>query len=226
MKHYIGAVMKVVCVIPAHNEETTIGSVVRNARIICNSVIVVNDGSTDRTVEEAKKAEAKVVNHIFKLGVGAALSTGLRAAISDGAEIIITLDADEQHDPKEIPSIITPIFNRKADLVIGSRTLEKNSEMPVQKLIANKILSKLTSLASGIEIKDSQSGFRGMTRQVAETIKYESTDYQWASEMIILLAKRGTKIINVPIKTVYFKSRRRGAGFRDAVKILYNILNR
>ncbi|WP_455278434.1 glycosyltransferase family 2 protein [[Eubacterium] cellulosolvens] len=218
--------MKVVCVIPAHNEESTISSVVRNARTICNIVIVVDDGSTDRTVEEAKKAKAKVVSHTIRLGVGAALSTGLRAAINYGAEIIVTLDADEQHDPKEIPNVITPIIDGKADLVIGSRTLEKNSEMPFQKLVANKILSKLTSLASDIEIKDSQSGFRGMSRKVAESIKYDSTDYQWASEMIILLSKRGIKIVDVPIKTLYFKSRRRGAGFRDAIKILYNILSR
>ncbi len=218
--------LKVVCVIPAHNEESTISSVVRNARTICNIVIVVDDGSTDRTVEEAKKAKAKVVSHTIRLGVGAALSTGLRAAINYGAEIIVTLDADEQHDPKEIPNVITPIIDGKADLVIGSRTLEKNSEMPFQKLVANKILSKLTSLASDIEIKDSQSGFRGMSRKVAESIKYDSTDYQWASEMIILLSKRGIKIVDVPIKTLYFKSRRRGAGFRDAIKILYNILSR
>lgn len=218
--------LKVVCVIPAHNEESTISSVVRNARTICDLVIVVDDGSTDRTVEEAKKAKAKVVSHTIRLGVGAALSTGLRAAINYGAEIIVTLDADEQHDPKEIPNVITPIIDGTADLVIGSRTLEKNSEMPFQKLVANKILSKLTSLASDIEIKDSQSGFRGMSRKVAESIKYDSTDYQWASEMIILLSKRGIKIVDVPIKTVYFKSRRRGAGFRDAIKILYNILSR
>jgi glycosyltransferase involved in cell wall biosynthesis len=218
--------LKVVCIIPAHNEESTISSVVRNAKTICNLVIVVDDGSTDRTVEEATKAKAKVVSHIIRLGVGAALSTGLRAASNHGAEIIVTLDADEQHDPKEIPNVIAPIVDGKADLVIGSRILEKNSEMPFQKLVANKILSKLTSFASGIEIKDSQSGFRGMSRHVAESIKYDSTDYQWASEMIILLSKRGIKIVDVPIKTVYFKSRRRGAGFRDAIKILYNILHR
>jgi glycosyltransferase involved in cell wall biosynthesis len=218
--------LKVVCIIPAHNEESTISSVVRNAKTICNLVIVVDDGSTDRTVEEATKAQAKVVSHIIRLGVGAALSTGLRTASNHGAEIIVTLDADEQHDPKEIPNVIAPIVEGKADLVIGSRILEINSEMPFQKLVANIILSKLTSFASGIEIKDSQSGFRGMSRQVAESIKYDSTDYQWASEMIILLSKRGIRIIDVPIKTVYFKSRKRGAGFRDAIKILYNILHR
>ncbi len=217
--------LKVVCIIPANNEESTISSVIRNAKTICNLVIVVDDGSTDRTVEEATKAQAKVVSHIIRLGVGAALSTGLRTASNHGAEIIVTLDADEQHDPKEIPNVIAPIVEGKADLVIGSRILEINSEMPFQKLVANIILSKLTSFASGIEIKDSQSGFRGMSRQVAESIKYDSTDYQWASEMIILLSKRGIRIIDVPIKTVYFKSRKRGAGFRDAIKILYNILH-
>lgn len=217
--------LKVVCIIPAHNEESTISSVVRNAKTICNLVIVVDDGSTDRTVEEATKAQAKVISHIIRLGVGAALSTGLRAALNHDAEIIVTLDADEQHDPKEIPNVITPIIDGKADLVIGSRILEKHSEMPFQKLIANKILSKLTSFVSGIEIKDSQSGFRGMSRQVADSIKYDSTDYQWASEMIIVLSKRRIRIVDVPIKTVYFKSRRRGAGFRDGIKILYNILH-
>ena len=134
--------LKVVCVIPAYNEEFTISSVVRNAMTICNLVIVVDDGSTDRTVEEATKAKAKVVSHIIRLGVGAALSTGLRAASNHDAEIIVTLDADEQHDPKEIPNVIAPILDGKADLVIGSRISEKNSEMPFRKLVANKILSK------------------------------------------------------------------------------------
>jgi glycosyltransferase involved in cell wall biosynthesis len=217
--------LKVVCVIPAHNEESTISSVTRNAKTFCNQVIVVNDGSTDRTVDEAIKAKAVVISHIIRLGVGAALSTGLRAASNCGAEIIVTLDADEQHDPNDIPKVIAPILDGKADLVIGSRISEKNLDMPFQKLVANKILSRLTSLASGVEIKDSQSGFRAMSLQVAENIKYDSTDYQWASEMIILLSKRGIRIVDVPIRTVYFKSRRRGAGFRDAIKILYNILN-
>ena len=217
--------LKVVCVIPAHNEESTISSVIGNARAFCNQVIVIDDGSTDMTVHKAINAKAEVISHIIRLGVGAALSTGLRAASSYGAEVIVTLDADEQHDPNEIPNVIAPILEGKADLVIGSRISEKNSDMPVQKLVANKILSKLTSLASGIEIKDSQSGFRAMSRKVAESIKYDSTDYQWASEMIILLSKRGIKITDVPIKTVYFKSRKRGAGFRDAIKILYNILH-
>ncbi len=217
--------LKIVCVIPAHNEESTISSVIRNAKTFCNKVIVVNDGSTDRTVKEAIKEKAVVINHIVRLGVGAALSTGLRAASNYKAEIIVTIDADEQHDPNDIPKVIAPILDGKADLVIGSRISEKNLDMPFQKLVANKILSRLTSLTSGIEIKDSQSGFRAMTLQVAENIKYDSTDYQWASEMIILLSNRGIRIVDVPIKTVYFKSRRRGAGFRDAIKILYNILH-
>lgn len=217
--------MHTVCVIPAHDEESTIGPVVRKARDHSNLVLVVDDGSTDRTAAIARESGGKVVTHIARLGVGAALSTGLSMALRSGADIIVTLDADGQHDPDEIPQIIAPLLEKRTDLVIGSRMAMKNSPMPLYKKIGNKILSKFTSLASGASVTDSQSGFRAFTREVGEMISYASTDYRWASEMLILLSKRGVRMMDVPIKAVYFKRRIRGVGIKDAVKILYNILN-
>ncbi|MBS7623090.1 glycosyltransferase family 2 protein [Candidatus Bathyarchaeota archaeon] len=217
--------MRVVCVVPAYNEETTIGSVVKRARDHASAVLVVDDGSTDMTSRIAREAGGKVVTHIARLGVGAALSTGLSLALRDGAEIIVTLDADGQHDPDEIPNVIAPLLEKKADLVIGSRLQAENSQMPLYKKLGNKILSRLTSLACGTRVTDSQSGFRAFTREVAETIRYRSTDYGWASEMLILLSRRGVRMVDVPVKAVYFKKRVRGAGIKDAVKILYNILS-
>ncbi|MEM4251554.1 MAG: glycosyltransferase family 2 protein [Candidatus Bathyarchaeia archaeon] len=213
-----------ICIVPAYNEETTIGTVVKRARDHANLVLVVDDGSTDMTSKAAREAGGKVVAHITRLGVGAALSTGLKLALRDGAEIIVTLDADGQHDPGEIPNVISPLLERKADLVIGSRLHAENSQMPHYKKLGNKILSKLTSLACGTTVTDSQSGFRAFTREVAEIISYSSTDYGWASEMLILLSRRGVRMAHVPVKALYFKKRVRGAGIKDAVKILYNIL--
>lgn len=217
--------MRIVCVVPAHNEESTIGAVVRKAKDHSSLVLVVDDGSTDRTGAIAKEYGGKVITHIARLGVGAALSTGVKLALRSGADIVVTIDADGQHDPDEIPQVVSPLLEMRTDLVIGSRMAMKNSQMPLYKKIGNTILSEFTSLACGATVTDSQSGFRAFTRQVGEMIAYTSTDYRWASEMLILLSKKGVRIMDVPIKTVYFRRRIRGAGVKDALKILYNILN-
>jgi len=217
--------LRVVCVVPAYNEESTIGAVVKRARDHSNLVLVVDDGSTDMTAAIAMESGGKVVTHIARLGVGAALSTGLNLALREQADIIVTLDADGQHDPCEIPHIIAPLLEKKADLVIGSRMLMKDSPMPLYKKTGNKILSKITSLACGASVTDSQSGFRAFTREVGKMISYTSTDYRWASEMLIPLSKKGVRMMDVPIKAVYFRRRIRGAGIKDAAKILYNVLN-
>ncbi len=117
-----------VAVIPAYNEEKTIGEILEKVKLFVNKIIVVNDGSKDKTAEMAGQCGVQVINHIINRGLGAALRTGFSAAARENADIIITLDADGQHNPEDIPKLIAPIKNNEADAVIGSRfILEKHN---------------------------------------------------------------------------------------------------
>ena len=112
--------MKVICIIPSFNEEKTIKTVINGASQYCDSIIAVNDGSQDETNKEAKNAGATVANHLINLGTGAALSTGLKIAKREKADIVVTMDGDGQHDPNDIPMLLRPLIEDKVDIVLGS----------------------------------------------------------------------------------------------------------
>lgn len=214
-----------ICIIPAYNEEKIIGEVVKSVYRQCNHVLVINDGSTDNTYREAEEAGALTINHSVNLGTGASEETGIMAALLLDADIIVTLDADGQHDPSEIPKLLEPILSDEADMVIGSRFLEPEGPMPRTKRLGNTILTQLTSLLCGAEITDSQSGFRALTRQVAANVSGLPTDYSWASEMITQIHKRGFRIKEVPVRTIYNRySLSKGTGIFDGLKILLYLI--
>lgn len=216
--------MRVICVIPAFNEEDVIHDVVKSAKRYCDRVIVVDDGSSDKTAELARKGGAIVVRHPFNLGVGISISTGVSIALSENADVIVTMDADGQHKPDDMPKLIEPIKNKKADLVIGSRFLSGAREMPILRRLGNKMLSALISLYTGVKITDSQSGFRAFSRDLARRISTSSIDYRWASELLISALINGFRVVEVPITPIYVRGRRKGAGFFDAIKIALFIL--
>src|SRR5665647_2745070 len=146
-------------ILPAYNEEVSIGSIVLLTRIQADKVIVVDDGSTDRTAAVARKAGAEVIVHEVNMGKGRALKTGFEAAA--GADIIVTMDSDGQHDPAEIPKLVILIIEEDADMVNGSRYLngvDKNT--PAYRRIGQTVLDGFTNINSGLKITDSQSGFR------------------------------------------------------------------
>src|SRR4030042_2438817 len=120
--------MKLIAIIPAYNEEKPIGEVVQGVKKYTENIIVIDDGSEDKTSEIAQKRGAKVYRHFINRGLGGALGTGIKTALISGADIIVTLDADGQHDTAEIPRIIKPIIDGKADVVIGSRFLVRQSK--------------------------------------------------------------------------------------------------
>jgi len=216
----------IICVIPSFNEESTIAEVVRGVGRHCDRVIVIDDGSTDATSKIARLHGADVLRHPFRIGVGGALSTGFEAAMRLGAEAVLTIDGDGQHDPNEAPRLLKPLSSGEADLVIGSRFLGDPSAMPLHKRIGNRAISALTSIASGIRITDSQSGYRAYSRAVLEAVRHSSFGYGWASESIILAARGGFRIVEVPIRTIYHAKRARGAGVIDGTKIAYDTLKR
>jgi glycosyltransferase involved in cell wall biosynthesis len=198
-----GSGFNVIVVIPAYNEARFIGSTVLKALNYANKVLVLDDGSEDDTSQLAEAAGAIVIRHDCNLGKGAALNTGLLATRPMGADCVVTLDADGQHLPEEIHQIIAPIKAGKADLVIGSRYLEKHNHVPRTRLWGHKFFNTFTKLSSGVQASDSQSGFRAYSPTALESICFTSQGFSVESEMQFLAREKGLVIDEVPITIRY-----------------------
>lgn len=205
---------KLVVLIPAFNEEELIGKTIMGIpRKILGiekvEVLVIDDGSTDRTVELASNAGAdKIVSLGKNVGVGAAFMTGIRNAISMDAGIVVTLDADSQFPPNQIPGFIVPILNHQYDVVSGARFTKKiPPEYPKTKLIGNRIFSKLVSCVTGQKFFDTQTGFRAYSREAILNISVIS-EYNFAQEVLIDLIFKGFKIGEVPVEVTFDKNRK------------------
>lgn len=191
-------------IIPAFNEEMTIGSVVLEARRFVDEVIVVDDGSTDRTPEIAKLAGASVLRLERNHGKGYALKMGLENVKENSFQVVALLDADWQHDPGELPKVIGPVLNGEADLVIGSRFLKSNGSVPRYRKLGLKVLDVTTRLGVKQKISDSQSGFRALSLSAVKNLDISlSGGYSVESEMILSLSEKGMRIKEVPIGVNY-----------------------
>ena len=193
---------KITAILPAYNEELCISSVILCSKKYVDKVIVVDDGSTDNTAKIAKLAGAQVIRHHYNKGKGAALKTGFEAAHK--SEIIITLDADGQHNPKEILKLISPIINGEADIVNGSRYINGNKkDTPSYRRIGQSILDKITNLGSGLNITDSQSGFRAFARYTVPAFRFNCTGFGIESEMLTDASNVGLRVKEVEIGVRY-----------------------
>lgn len=212
---------KIIAIIPAYNERKTIEYIVRETKKYVDEVVVVDDGSSDGTGEIAKTAGAKVIKHIKNLGLGKSLIDGFHYALKKNFDIIITLDADGQHSPRDIPKFIKAI-NEGYDFVLGERNL---SRYPLIKKIGNLFLNFMTNIISGTILKDTESGFRAYKRDALKKImKYIKADrYEIACEIIFAVGYYNLKYKNVPIiSNVYVK----GVTVRDGIKIFLYMLRR
>ena len=209
----------VFAVIPAHNEEKHIGDVVRQAKKYVGNIVVVDDGSKDRTAEEAKKSGAIVLNHLVNLGKGAALKTGCDYAIKNKADIIVAIDADAQHNPKEIPKFIGAV--KMHDVAIGYRKL--NMSMPFILRFGNWFINKTIRFLYGVKIKDSQCGYRAFTSEAYKKLRWKASDYSMESEMIAKIGKHRLSYAEVPIETIY-SDKYKGTTILDGIKIVFNLL--
>ncbi|UCE16010.1 MAG: glycosyltransferase family 2 protein [Candidatus Bathyarchaeota archaeon] len=204
---------KISVIIPARDEEKTIGNVVKRVPTVFSSsvsvIVIVDEGTNDHTASVAKKAGAKVINQGATRGLAEAFRTGLKEALKENADIIVTIDADAQYFPEDIPRLIAPILAGKADVVLGSRFAGRIEGMPLGKKIGNAFFTWITRKITGVPITDSQTGFRAMTKEVAENLEITS-DYTYTQEMIIDAAYKGFRIEEEPIsfaKRRYGKSR-------------------
>ncbi|MEA3463649.1 MAG: glycosyltransferase family 2 protein [Patescibacteria group bacterium] len=225
--------MKIFCIIPAYNEEKTIIEVINSVKPLVDQVAVVDDGSTDKTFELATEqigaadSEAPnlplavVLHHIINRGQGAALKTGTEYALRNGADIIIHFDADEQFLADDIASIVQPIKNGIADVVFGSRFLNKKSNMPFLKKNLILPLAKIVSrIFFNIKMTDPQSGFRAMSARVARKIDWQQDQMAHCSEILFAVNQAGCKIKEVPITVIYHSF---GQRFFDGFKILKDL---
>ena len=189
---------KLTAILPAYNNELCISSIILSSKKYVDKVIVVDNGSTDNTAKIAELAGAQLIRHHYNKGKGTALKTGFKAA--QESEIIITLDSDGQHNPKEIPKLITPIINGEADIVNGSRYIIRNKKnTPFYIHIGKLILDKITNLNSRIDITDSQSGFRAFARYTIPAFRFSRIDFGIESEMLMDAANAGLRIKEVEI---------------------------
>jgi glycosyltransferase involved in cell wall biosynthesis len=159
----------ITALLPAYNEEISIGSVVLRTRQYADRVIVIDDGRRDRTAEVAALAGAEVLRHSENQGKGAALKTGFASLKGDG--VIVTIDTDGQHDPADIPRLVAPIMAGEADMVNGSRYLNGNKkDTPLYRRLGQKVLDLFTNMDSGLAVTDSQSGFRAFAWQTRNVV--------------------------------------------------------
>jgi len=195
--------LKLSVLIPALNEEKTIGTVIdeipKNIDGISNvEVIVINDGSDDKTAEVAKNRGAIVYSFVENKGLAKAISYGFSKALERKTDILVILDADNQYDSKEIPKLIQPIIENKVDIVLGDRQVRKLDHMPFQKRIGNRMTSKILSCIIGKKISDGQTGFRAFSSEALRRIRIFS-NYTYTQETIIQAVFKGLTIKEIPV---------------------------
>jgi glycosyltransferase involved in cell wall biosynthesis len=193
----------VVAVIPAYNEQIALGSVILLTRQYVDRVIVVDDGSTDKTFEVATLAGAEVIRLEKNSGKAQALLMGLRHARELDCAATIILDADGQHRTVDIPHIAAPVLAREADLVIGSRFILNNGDIPLYRMAGQKTLNLFTNFGTQYTVSDTQSGFRALSRNALDHLDFQSRGYNIESDMIDHFVARGLVIREVPINVRY-----------------------
>lgn len=213
-------------VIPAKDEATRIAKVINHTILLgYNNVIVVNDGSHDATYDVATAAGATVLSHPINLGAGAATQTGIEYALEKGADVIVTMDADSQHYPSDIGKLVEAIHTNQVDVVIGSRFLNPDNNIPKTRIVLNKIGNWVTGILFGLFVTDSQSGMKAFTANFARKSQFRFNGYEFCTEFIRLICLHKASYTEVPIKVLYTeetmsKGQSIQNGFRMAVNLL------
>ena len=196
--------IKGICaVLPAYNEELVIGTIVLRTKQYVDRVIVVDDGSSDLTAEVAKLAGAEVIQLEHNTGKAYTILLGLQRARDTGCTIAVMLDADGQHDPREIQRVAGLVRDGKADLVLGSRFLKKNGGIPAYRQVGQKILDLFTNMGAKTKVTDSQSGFRALSCKALDNLDFRSDGYNIESDMIAHFSALGLSMMEVPITVNY-----------------------
>lgn len=208
---------------PAYNEERYIGSVILKAKQYADEVIVLDDGSTDDTSEIARLAGATVIQHEENRGYGAAIQSLLAAAKKKNPDILVLLDADAQHNPDEIPSLIKPIISEDSDLVVGSRK-QQRGQIPAYRRTGLRVISYFSGILSREKLSDTESGFRVFSRKAIAVLEPRESGMAVSAETIADAAAKGLKITEVPISIAYTEDGSTLNPIRHGLGVLYRIL--
>jgi glycosyltransferase involved in cell wall biosynthesis len=197
------AALTVLVAIPAHNEDRYIGSLVLKLRAASYQVLVVDDGSTDRTADIAAAAGAVVARHSENQGKAAAVRTAFDEARKVGVDALVLLDGDSQHDPLEVEQVLEPVLAGRADLVVGSRFAGVTSRIPRWRTVGQHALTMATNFGSGMPVSDSQSGFRAFSRRALDGMRLQHVGFSVESEMQFEAKALGLVVEEVPITVHY-----------------------
>lgn len=223
--------MKLLILIPAYNEEKTLGKVIKTLPkkikgITHKEVVVINDGSKDKTADVAHKLPCTLITHYINRGLGGALGTGFEYARKNSFDILITFDADGQHAPEDIEPVLRPIIRGKADISIGSRLMDPKG-MPWYRIMGIWGLNIFTFLFFWVWTTDSQSGLRAFSQKAIGTIYIKSNKMEVSSEFFNEAQTHNLKIQEVPIRSIYTKySLAKGQKNSNGFKILWRMIYR
>jgi glycosyltransferase involved in cell wall biosynthesis len=212
--------VRAVALIPAFNVASTVASVVSGVRTTVDHVLVVDDGSTDATMERARAAGAEVVRHEGNLGKGHAIRTGLARIFRGDFTHVLLLDADMQHLPSEATRLIAAAGASGADIVIGERQFQR-SGMPASRYHANRIGSRVLSAFVGAPVSDTQCGFRVVRVDALRPIALRASGYEIETEMLIKVCRRGGRVKGVPVTAVYGGQRSKLRPIRDTTRTCF-----
>lgn len=213
-------------VIPACNEAGHIGQVLAGLSPEVHGLpilaMVVDDGSSDQTADLARAEGARVISHAINLGKGAALKTGCDAIIEAGCDLLVLMDADGQHRPRDLPLMVSPLVMGQADLVLGRRRF--TSKMPATMRLGNWGLSRLFTLLFGVTFNDTQCGLRAFTAEAYQKLDWIATDYAVETEMLVTAARARLRTVEVEIETIYHDAYK-GTTVTDGMRILAKMIS-
>ena len=212
-------------VIPAYNEEDSIGDVVSSLRGAWRNIVVIDDGSADMTAARARAAGAIVLRHPINRGQGAALQTGITWSLARGASCIVTFDSDGQHLASDIDRLLAPILSGEADVVLGSRFLGSTEGMPLVRKMILRMAIVFTRLTTGLPVTDAHNGLRAFRRSAADRLHIRLDRMAHASEILDQIRAQGMRMKEAPVHIRYTSySRQKGQSSAAAVRILLDYL--
>jgi polyprenyl-phospho-N-acetylgalactosaminyl synthase len=218
---------RVYVVIPAYNEGPVISRVVTEVKRAGHAVVVVDDGSSDATADQACAGGAAVIRHPFNLGQGAALQTAIDYALAQAAEFIVTFDADGQHRVSDISRLVEALIQERADFALGSRFLGQAPNLPALRRLVLRAATAFTRLTTGLQVTDTHNGLRAMTRRGAAAIRLRQNRMAHASEWLSQIAASGLRYVERPVTIDYTAySLAKGQTIADAVLILLDLFAR